>query len=127
MTLKKLELQNIDGLTVEKRNDENRGIISLHGELVEVRYERGNYEFRQNITDVKDVDMNLITKLSKCLKLASGGLQMVHSRLLLEEDRLFSVMNIENDQIVSVKSHERLNNFVYEAVCYRDVFDSHSV
>ncbi len=127
MTLKKLEAQNIDGLVIEKKNDENRGILSLHDQMVEVQFSRNSFEFRQHITNVKDIDMNLITKLSKCLSLSSGALQTIHSRLLLQEDHLFLLLNIDNDQIANVKAHDRLANFVFEAMCYKEVFDSHSV
>jgi len=127
MTLKKLELQNIETLIIEKKKDDQNAIISILDDVAEVKFVRNIFTFKKFITELKEIDMNAITKLNKCLSLANGGISTVNSCLLLEEDKLFASIEVADDEITSVKTHDRIMSYMCQCICYIEVFTHHSI
>lgn len=122
MTLHKLEAQKIPGLTFEKRRNDKQALLKIDEEVLDVTYSNHSFEFSYDITDLPDIDQNTITRLSAAFALIHGGLQLCHARLLLNSDRLMTVINISDDQISNVKAHERLVHFVYQSVVIKNLF-----
>ena len=127
MSFKKLELQEIEELVFEKKRDENSAVISILGEPCELQFLRGIFTFRKHIASIDEIDADTITRLTKCLSVQNGGLSHAHSFLTCVDDQVESVMVLAEDEIINVKTHDRIVNFMCLAQCLDEVFTSHSI
>ena len=127
MSLKKLELQNIEHFEIEKKRDENSAVVSVFGEVGELRCYQGVYTFKKRVTTIDEIDADTITRLCKCLTVINGGLSAVHSYLTIADEVLYSVMSIDVDEIINVKIHDRIINFFGVTQYLGEVFTSHSI
>lgn len=127
MSLKKLELQNIEHFEIEKKKDESSAVVSVFGEVCELRFYQGVYTFKKRVTTIGEIDADIITRLCKCLSAINGGLSAVHSRLSIVDETLYSVIAIDVDEITNVKIHDRIINFFGVTQYLNEVFTSHSI
>lgn len=122
MSFKKLEAQNIEDLVIEKKKDQNSAIISMLGETCELNFYREVFTFRMHIVDIHEMDTDMITKISRCLKIMSGALLQVHNQLLIIDDTIYTILILETDDIYNVKIHERIIDYFGIAHYLKQVF-----
>lgn len=127
MSLKKLELQKIENLVFERKKDENSAIISIFNEICELKYFRGLYTFRKQITQIHEMDADFITRTSRCLEIAGGSISIAHVTVRIIEERIYTVLLINESDITNIKTHERIQDYMGVSQYMIDVYTRHMI
>jgi len=128
MTIEKLKLQNIAGVSIERKRSEDEAFLSVFDEVCEVRFLESRYWFRKQIGVIDELEMNTITRICRCFEISNGGLSYAHARLEVDEsDFLYACMEIDGDQIANVAYHDRIIDYVCLCKYYMEVLESHNV